>query len=189
MERFPDIPLEVDLGDVGASDAIEHDVILHSGEWQSGSADIGAWVTRVLGAPPSILCASPVYLGKVTLPQNPQQLAALDVLTPEAAGSSFVLRLSQGSRREEVTLRPKLAVNDPALRHSAVAAGLGVGLLPEFLCRQGLAAQKLKRILAEWDLPPQPPLCAVYPARLAEDPRVKSLVDFLAAHIVPALAG
>jgi DNA-binding transcriptional LysR family regulator len=61
--------------------------------------------------------------------------------------------------------------------------------LPEFLCRQGLAAQKLKRILAEWDLPPQPPLCAVYPARLAEDPRVKSLVDFLAAHIVPALAG
>jgi LysR family transcriptional regulator AphB len=87
-----------------------------------------------------------------------------------------------------VTVRPKLAVNDPALLHSATAAGLGIGLLPEFLCRQGLMAQKLRQVLPDWELPAQAPLCAVYPARLAEDPRVKALVDFLAANIVPALA-
>jgi len=38
-------------------------------------------------------------------------------------------------------------------------------------------------------LPEQAPLCAIYPGRLAEDERVKSLVEFLAANIVPALAG
>jgi len=189
MERFPGIPLEVDLGDVVSAAATEHEVILHSGEWQSGGAEPREWVTRVLGAPPSILCASPAYLAKAPPPSAPQGLLTMDVLTPETAGSTFLLRLSQGSRREELALRPKLAVNDPALLHSAVAAGLGVGLLPEFLCRQGLAAQKLKRVLPDWQPPPQPPLCAVYPARLAEDARVKSLVDFLAAHIVPALAG
>ena len=64
----------------------------------------------------------------------------------------------------------------------------GIGLLPEFLCRQGLLAQKLRQVLPAWELPEQEPLCAVYPARLAEDARVIALVDFLSANIVPALA-
>ena len=189
MERFPDIPLEVDLGEVGLAAVGQYQLILQSGDSLPGEVDSGGWVRRVLGSPPSILFASPAYLGKNPSPQTPQGLLAMDVLTPETLGANFVLRLAQGLRREELALRPKLAVNDPALLHSAVAAGLGVGLLPEFLCRQGLATQKLKRVLGEWQLPPQPPLCAVYPARLAEDARLKSLVDFLAAHIVPALAG
>lgn len=189
MERFPDIPLEVDLGEVGLAAVGQYQLILQSGDSLPGEVDSGGWVRRVLGSPPSILCASPAYLGKNPSPQTPQGLLAMDVLTPETLGANFVLRLAQGLRREELALRPKLAVNDPALLHSAVAAGLGVGLLPEFLCRQGLATQKLKRVLGEWQPPLQPPLCAVYPARLAEDARLKSLVDFLAAHIVPALAG
>jgi LysR family transcriptional regulator AphB len=85
-------------------------------------------------------------------------------------------------------VRPKLAVNDPALLHASVAAGLGIGVLPEFLCRQGLAAQRLKRVLPDWRPPEQAPLCAVFPGRLAADERVKAFVDFLAANLVPALA-
>ena len=81
-----------------------------------------------------------------------------------------------------------MAVNDPALLHSSTAAGLGIGLLPEFLCKQGLATGKLKRVLEDWELPEQPPLCAITPARLAQDVRVIALVDFLAANLVPALA-
>ena len=86
-------------------------------------------------------------------------------------------------------MRPKLAVNDPALLHASVAAGLGIGLLPEFLCRAGLMAQKLKRVLPDWELPPQAPLCAMFPATLAEDARLKAFVEFVAANLVPALAG
>jgi DNA-binding transcriptional LysR family regulator len=112
------------------------------------------------------------------------------MLTPETPpGSLFVLRLTNGKRREEVSVSPKLAVNDPALLHASVAAGLGIGLLPEFLCRQGLASQRLKKVLPDWRPPEQAPLCAVYPGRLAEDERVKAFVDFLAANLVPALAG
>ena len=110
------------------------------------------------------------------------------MLLPDAGPSGATLRLTQGQRREEVQLRPKLAVNDPALLHASVAAGLGIGLLPEFLCRQGLATRRMQRVLEDWQLPPQPPLCAVYPSRLAEDRRVQALIQFLAAHIVTALS-
>jgi DNA-binding transcriptional LysR family regulator len=79
-------------------------------------------------------------------------------------------------------------VNDPAVLHAATAAGLGIGLLPEFLCRQGLATHRLKQVLGEWAPPPAASLYAVFPAMLEGDPRVQRFVDFLAANIVPALA-
>jgi DNA-binding transcriptional LysR family regulator len=187
MERFADIPLEVELGDVGEVAESDHaagfDVVVRVGDVADPER-----ISRVLGAPPAVLCATPGYLQKMPLPVRPEELEQHELLTPDGDGPRYTLRLSQGNRRAEVTVLPKLAVNDPALLHSATAAGLGIGLLPEFLCRQGLMAQKLKQVLPDWELPAQAPLCAVYPARLAEDPRVKALVDFLAANIVPALA-
>lgn len=192
LERFPQIPLEVELGEAGEAARAEYDVIIRSGvEATDGAAGPATdWVTRVLGAPPAILCATPAYLQKAGTPDSPADLERHPLLTPDAAsGALYTLRLHRGKRREELRVQPKLAVNDPALLHASVAAGLGIGLVPEFLCKAGLAAQKLKRVLPEWALPEQAPLCAVYPARLAEDARVKSLVEFLAANIVPALAG
>jgi DNA-binding transcriptional LysR family regulator len=99
------------------------------------------------------------------------------------------VRLHRGAaQREEVGVHPKLAVNDPAVLHASTAAGLGVGLLPEFLCRQGLVTGKLVRVLPEWSLPATMPLCAIYPATLATDKRVQVYVEFLAANVIPALA-
>ena len=111
------------------------------------------------------------------------------MLTPEASElAEYRLHLSRGAQRAEVPLSPKLAVDDPAVLHAAAAAGLGIGLLPEFLCRQGLATARLKPVLPDWTVPPAAALYALYPASLESDPRVQQFVDFLAANIVPALA-
>jgi DNA-binding transcriptional LysR family regulator len=72
--------------------------------------------------------------------------------------------------------------------HAAAAAGLGIALLPEFLCRQGLGTSRLKAVLPEWSVPAAAALYALYPLSLESDPRVQQFVDFLAANIVPALA-
>jgi alkylation response protein AidB-like acyl-CoA dehydrogenase len=93
--------------------------------------------------------------------------------------------MTKASARAEVRVRPKLAVDDPAVLHSATVAGLGIGLLPEFLCRQGVATAKLRKVLADWQAPSAAPLYAVFPAGLENDPRVKSFVEFAAANIVP----
>jgi DNA-binding transcriptional LysR family regulator len=90
-------------------------------------------------------------------------------------------------QRAEVPLAPKLAVNDPAVLHAAMAAGLGIAVVPEFLCRQGLATGRIERVLPGWSVPHAAPLYALYPASLEGDPRVQRFVEFLAANIVPAL--
>ena len=195
LERYPQIPLDVELGEVTAGQGIAagegqsaqdlaHDIVIQVGQHPSAER-----VSRVLGSPPATLCATPTYLQKAGEPATPADLVRFDLLTPETAlGSNYLLRLANGQRREEVAVRPKLAVNDPALLHASVAAGLGIGVLPEFLCRQGLATQRLKRVLPDWRPPEQAPLCAVFPGRLAADERIKAFVDFLAANLVPALA-
>ncbi len=183
LEAFAHVPLEVAL------DAQQ----LAAGSWdvaiRTRPPDDGTLTRRLLGAPPALLCATPAYLQQRGVPARPDDLRMHDVLTPELSGQpEFRLTLTRGAQRAEVPLVPKLAVDDPAVLHAATAAGLGVGLLPEFLCRQGLAIARLKAVLPEWTLPPADALYALYPASLESDPRVQQFVDFLAANIVPALA-
>jgi DNA-binding transcriptional LysR family regulator len=123
------------------------------------------------------------------MPERPDDLRTHDLLTPEGSElAEFRLHLARGAQRAEVPLAPKLTVDDPAVLHAAAAAGLGIGLLPEFLCRQGLATSRLRSVLPEWTLPPASALYALYPRALESDARVQQFVDFLAANIVPALA-
>jgi len=183
LESFAHVPLEVTL------DAQQ----LVAGTWDVAirtrpPADVG-FAQRLLGAPPALLAATPAYLQQHGVPARPDDLRSHELLTPEASGQpEFRLQLARGAQRAEVPLVPKLAVDDPAVLHAATAAGLGVGLLPEFLCRQGLATARLKAVLPEWSVPPADALYALYPASLESDPRVQQFVDFLAANIVPALA-
>jgi DNA-binding transcriptional LysR family regulator len=183
LEAFAQVPLEVAL------DAHQ----LAAGAWDVAirtRPPVDAAVTqRLLGAPPALLCATPAYLQQRGTPQRPDELRSHDLLTPDAAElPEFRLLLSRGAQRAEVPLTPKLAVDDPAVLHAATAAGLGIGLLPEFLCRQGLATGRLKTVLPDWSVPPAAALYALYPTALESDARAQQFVDFLAANIVPALA-
>jgi DNA-binding transcriptional LysR family regulator len=183
LEKFVHVPLEVAL------DAQQ----LATGAWDVAirthpPADV-SFTQRLLGAPPALLCATPGYLQLRGTPERPDDLRSHDLLTPDAAElPEFRLQLSRGAQRAEVPLSPKLAVDDPAVLHAATAAGLGIGLLPEFLCRQGLVTGRLKAVLADWSVPAAADLYALYPSVLESDPRAQQFVDFLAANIVPALA-
>lgn len=180
LESFPEVTLDVTLHEGSAE---RWDVAIHAGESQDPTLD-----QRLLGTPPAVLCATPAYLQLRGQPKKPDDLRGHDLLAPESDGPEVRLELTHGNQRAEVRLRPKLAVNDPAVLHASAAAGLGIGLLPEFLCRQGLATGRLKRVLEEWSVPPISSLYARYPRELAGDPRVERFVEFLAANIVPALA-
>jgi LysR family transcriptional regulator, regulator for bpeEF and oprC len=185
MESFPDIPLEVDLQPpaAGRDPGKGIDVAI-----RTGTGEEPGMAQRLLGSPPAILCATPAYLQRRGTPERPDDLRAHDLLTPEGEGPEFRMTLVHGAMRAEIRVTSRLAVNDPAVLHAATAAGLGIGVLPEFLCRQGLATGRLKLLLSDWELPQIMPLYAVYPAAQGADTRVQRFVDFLAANVVPALA-
>jgi DNA-binding transcriptional LysR family regulator len=182
LESFPEVPLDVSLQGIEASQ--EWDVAIRAGLPEDPSLE-----NRLLGALPAVLCATPQYLQQRGVPARPEDLRQHDLFTPESDRPDlYRLELSRNSQRAEVRVTPRLTVNDPAVLHASAAAGLGIGLLPEFLCRQGLATGRLKQVLSDWSPPPAASLYAIYPATLGADARVRRFVDFLAANIVPALA-
>lgn len=181
LERFPQVTLQlINADDVAAGAAF--DVELRA----DGRVAEGE-VASSLGTPPMILCAAPNYLAGKTLPQAPSELGQHALLWAGATGS--VLRLAKDGGAVTVPGTPRLVAQDLAALHAAVAAGLGIGALPEFMCRNGLAMKRLVRLLPDWEVADPVELTAVSPAARAVEPAVRSFVDFLAANIVPALAG
>ncbi|MEJ0099104.1 MAG: LysR family transcriptional regulator [Pseudomonadota bacterium] len=183
LERFPQVTLRlINIEDVAAG--AEFDVELRvDGRVAEGE------VVSSLGTPPMILCAAPNYLAGKPLPQSPSELAQHALLWASPGGAPVTPRLSKDGGSVALPGTPRLVAQDFAALHAAVAAGLGIGALPEFMCRNGLAMKRLVRLLPEWAVADPIELTAVSPAARAVEPAVRSFVDFLAANIVPALAG
>lgn len=160
-------------------------------EWDLmiGRAELGTHTdvaTTPLGQPPVLLCAAPAYLSREGRPRTPADLTKHALLTVSTANAT--LRLRRGGEEQELRPRPALQAIDPTLVHSSTAAGLGIGVLPEFLCRQGLAAGKLQRVLPEWSLVDGLDLVAVSPTGRSGSAAIRQFLEFLLANMIPVLS-
>jgi len=210
LERYTDFELQVVVVDtLPEGPGEDWDLLVCNDTAQHASARHPALTRTPLGSPPLLLCATPAYLARHGRPKTPAQLSDHSVLRALDAGADAdsapgTLRLRRdgagrsAGRREngrrdgedqQIRLRPALQVNDPALVHASTAASLGIGVLPEFLCRQGLAMGKLERVLPEWSVAAPLQLQAVYDAERAGSPAIRQFVEFLLANMVPVLGG
>lgn len=180
LERHPAIPLEVELlADLPTRASPDWDVLIQVGRPGPGL------VITALGAPPVILCAAPAWLKAHEAPRRPADLPGDALLI--AGTATDQLRLRRGEETVMLPVTPRLGINDPAVVHAAMAAGAGIGVLPEFLCRQGLAMGRLVRVLPEWFAADVIELHAACDLARAARPEVRALVDFLVANMVPVL--
>jgi len=189
LEHYAAIELQVALTDTlptGPSDGSEDgwDVLICN-----GAQPLPGLMSTPLGTPSQLLCATPAYLSRHGRPRTPGDLNAHTVLRAvEPRQASQPLELRRGDESQEVRLRPALQVNDPVLVHSSTAAGLGIGVLPEFLCRQGLAQGKLERVLPDWSPAQALQLAAVYADADAGSAAIRQFIEFLLANMVPILS-
>ena len=96
-------------------------------------------------------------------------------------GQTQVIRLEKGSGENhetvELTVSGRVNVDDYTAMVELVAAGQGIGLMPELHVAEGEKAGRLARIFPEWVLP-APPIHLVYSTRQLPE-RVRLLIDFL----------
>jgi DNA-binding transcriptional LysR family regulator len=181
LERFPAITLQLAGGGEDGAGAVDvslrTDAPLAPGE-----------VEFALGTPALVLCATPGYLADKPLPQFPSDLAHHALLGSFGGGGAPQLRLGKDGGAIALPVTPRLDTPDAAAVHTAAVAGLGIAVLPEFLCRNGIATRRLTRLLPDWTVLDAPALTAVCPAGRAGSPEVRSFVDFLSANLVPVFA-
>src|SRR5262249_28716994 len=94
------------------------------------------------------------------------------------------LRLESKGEAVQVTLSPRMLVNDLDLLRASASAGIGIAVLPAFQCVEELRARKLERVLRDWDVP-STPIHVVYPTARYVTAKVKAFVDHLQRRMTP----
>ena len=100
------------------------------------------------------LVGSPNYLQKHGRPTHPLHLAEHVCITYGHSTAAETWRFTHKSGKS-ATVRPSgpLRVNNGDAMMPALIAGVGLGVLPEFILRNAFDAGMLERLLADWSLP------------------------------------
>ena len=152
LERYPELRLELDLNDrfvnltqEGFDLAVRH-----------ASRVPDSHVATVLCETRSVLLASPQYLARRGAPEHPGDLAKHECLLYLRDGGSPTWsferreRRARAAERLSVPVRGPLRANNSEVLREAAAAGMGVGMLPDFTAWSGAEARELVPVLPQW---------------------------------------
>jgi len=144
-------------------------------------------VVRTFGQSRVLPVASPDLLKRLGHPKEPADLANLPALTMDEheGAHSWELYDAQGERAM-VDIQPRLVCGDFATLLESCKRGIGVTLLPEFVCGPAVSRGELEVVLPDWSVP-QGTMHFVYPSRRGLLPGVRAFVDFLAEKLPDAV--
>jgi DNA-binding transcriptional LysR family regulator len=135
-------------------------------------------VARRLCEMPRHLVGSSAYLNKHGRPKHPLHLAEHRCIGYSYTTTPETWRFTKDGKSATVRPAGPLRVNNGDAMLPALIAGTGVGILPEFILRNALAAGQLERLLPDWSLP-SGAVYGVTPPGGPRPKRVEVLGDFL----------
>ena len=139
-------------------------------------------VARHLAPNRRLLCAAPAYLASHGEPRVPHDLARHDCIGIRQGDEAYgTWRLSLGKRTETVKVRGNLSTNDGEIAVNWALAGHGIVMRAEWDIARYLRSGRLRQVLENYRTP-SADIHAVYPQRHQASARVRTFVDFLAAH-------
>jgi len=99
-----------------------------------------------------VTCASTGYADAHAMPATVEDLGGVPLITSAVAGRELRVSAYQGEERRELTLRPTLASENFQFLREAILAGLGVGLVPDYVVAQDVAEGRVATALNDWRL-------------------------------------
>ena len=140
---------------------------------------------KIVSRAASMLAASPGLVAERGLPLAPGDLPAFPTLSHADRPGLDRWTLRNADEEEvQIVHQPRLSASSfPTLREGAVA-GLGIALLPEYVCRDGFETGRLVRVLPDWAAR-QGILHLVFTSRRGLLPGVRAMIDFLSEVLSP----
>jgi len=109
-------------------------------------------VARELGPVRYVACASRDYAARQPLPTQLDELQGAPVVTAAVIGRQLRVSAYQGEERREVVLEPTLISENFLFLRQAILAGLGIGLVPDYVVHDDLRRGEVLTTLDDWRL-------------------------------------
>lgn len=175
LERFPDLTLDLRLEDRRV-DIVEEgfDLAVRAMD----NLEDSSLVARKLMTTPHVVCASPAYLARFGVPEEPGDLRRHNCVQFTLSGHSDEWVFRRGDRTVRVPIAGRYRVTSSVAVRDALCAGFGLSLIPSTYVEGELASGALCTVLKDWaavDLS----VYAIYPSRRQMVPKVRAFVDFL----------
>ncbi len=134
-------------------------------------------VARKLGVCRSVLCATPAYLNRQGVPQQPDDLSRHQCLLHRFVGKRQ-WRLTCASQTFSVAVNGRICANEASVLMSAVLADAGIAMLPMYLASPLLTSGNLINVLPDYQ-PDAMGIFGVYASRKQMPAAVRSFLTFL----------
>ncbi|MEO6985204.1 MAG: LysR family transcriptional regulator [Paralcaligenes sp.] len=180
-EQYPDIECQLDLG-INPIDLLadSFDIVIRFGS-QPDSGVISRLITNV----PICLYASSGYLARYGAPLLPNDLPGHQCLRAGVGKEDSTWVLTSGSKIEKVPVAGRLAINNIVMLQRMALQGLGIAPLPTHWSVNMGMAERLQRVLPEWEFKPIP-LLALFPSRMVPA-KVRVFIEFLQTRLAAVL--
>lgn len=178
LAAYPHVRLDL-LGRDDRVDMVSEgvDLALRLGELEDSSLR-----AKKLGTYPRIVVGAPDLLARQGMPSQPAELSAMRCIVFTTTPYGAVWPLLRDGVRMDIEIDGDVKSSNGEVMRDFLLAGLGLGMVPEFLARRELADGSLVRVLPEWAGPPVP-LHALWSGR--ELPRkARVFLD----HVIPHLS-
>lgn len=147
-------------------------------------------IARSLGSVHYVACASRSYAERHGLPATLYELRNSPLITAGVTGRQLRLAAYQGTERQEMLLEPTLISEHFPFLRQGILAGLGVGLVPDYVVQDKIASGEVLTTLHEYRLSIfGTHLYLLYLPNRHQTRAVRTCIDFLlakAGHAAPA---
>lgn len=109
-------------------------------------------IARSLGPVRYVACASRAYVQQHGLPATLYELRNSAIITSGVQGRQLRLSAYQGEERQEVMLEPTLISDHFPFLRQGILAGLGLGLVPDYVVQPEVASGQVLLALQEYRL-------------------------------------
>ena len=136
-------------------------------------------IARRLAPIQLVMCASPVYLDRLGMPESPDQLREHQCLVYSLLRDYEYWYLTDSTGKEiRIKIHPYLKASTGEFLKDAAVEGMGISLLPSFIAYKEIERGALVPVLKDYKIP-QIDAYAIYPQTRHLSQRVRAFVDFL----------
>ncbi|MCW5679855.1 MAG: LysR family transcriptional regulator [Xanthobacteraceae bacterium] len=175
----PNIQLDVEINNRWVDVSQEpYDVAIHLGPPRNAHLPVKVFTSLTRG-----IYASPSYLKRSGAVKSIEDLQHNDCIVTEHQREEGIWKfIARGSTRI-IDIQPRIVVNNIGIAREIAIGGLGLGILPNVMCKNDVAANRLVRLLPEWKSPPLQ-AAAFYSGRRRMPRKTKALIDFLSQRLL-----